>query len=134
MFVASFLYLHFDPVASPIATIANIERMRVTLQHIRKNFDFPPPLFKGLELLVGLGSVDESFTKTHGNLSSISNESFSSQHKGLSAICEFSKEQTTSTWQRELLKLWWSGSLSNSFLSFCKWSITNAPAINLRGD
>ena len=48
------------------------------MQHIRKKCGFSLPLYKGLESPVGLDSVDESFMQTHGNLSSISSESFSS--------------------------------------------------------
>ena len=70
-----FLYLH---IGTDKTARINTERMRAPLQDIPKSCSFRPPLFKGLELPVGLDSVDESFTQTHGNLSSISSGSFSS--------------------------------------------------------
>ena len=78
------------------------ERMRVTRQHLQKKYGFLLLLFKGLELSVELDPVDKPFTRTHDNIFSFSSGSASSWHEGVSAICEFFKEQKASKWQREL--------------------------------
>ena len=84
------------------AIIVTTERMRVTWQHLQTKYGFLLLLFKGLELSVELDPVDKSFTRTHDNISSFSSGSSSAWHEGVSAICEFFKEQKASKWQREL--------------------------------